>query len=188
VEAIRDTDGGAIFDVEDVIALPADPATASRLDLYPADLAEELSAAHADLTATGDPAFPLRLISRRLKYTYNSTGPELRMLGDKQNHNPAYMHPDDLAAIGVADGELVEICSPNGRVPAVAAASADIRPGVVSFSHCWGGSPDPDAGADDKVRQIGSNSNRLVDNRDRPEKYSGMPRQSTIEVAVRRLA
>jgi anaerobic selenocysteine-containing dehydrogenase len=188
VETIRDTDGGAIFDVEDVIALPADPATAARLDLYPAGLVEELSAAHADLTATGDPAFPLRLISRRLKYTYNSTGPELSMLGGKQNHNPAYMNPDDLAAIGVADGDMVEISSANGRVPAVAAASADIRPGVVSFSHCWGGSPDPAAGADDKVRQIGSNSNRLVDNRDRPEKYSGMPRQSTIEVSVRRLA
>ena len=188
VETIRDTDGGAIFDVEDVIALPADPATAGRLDLYPAGLVEELSAAHADLTATGDPAFPLRLISRRLKYTYNSTGPELSMLGGKQNHNPAYMNPDDLAAIGVADGDMVEISSVNGRVPAVAAASADIRPGVVSFSHCWGGSPDPAAGADDKVRQIGSNSNRLVDNRDRPEKYSGMPRQSTIEVSVRRLA
>ena len=187
LETIRDSEGGQIFAAEDVIALPPDPATASRLELFPEGLSDELAAAHADLSAAGDPSYPFRLVSRRLKYTYNSTGPELSMLGAKQCHNPAYMHPDDLNALGVQDGELVEISSPRGAIPAVAAASPDVRPGVVSFSHCWGGSPDPAADADSRVREIGSNTNRLVDNLQDAQKYSGIPRQSNIPVDVRRL-
>jgi len=63
-----------------------------------------------------------------------------------------------------------------------------VRPGVVSFSHCWGGTPDPAAATDDRVREIGSNTNRLIDNLADAQKYSGIPRQSNIPVDVRRLA
>jgi hypothetical protein len=56
------------------------------------------------------------------------------------------------------------------------------------MSHCWGGSPDPAANSDEKIREIGSNTNRLVDNRDRAEKYSGMCRQSSIPVTIRKLS
>ena len=188
LETIRATAGGSIFAADDVIAQPADPATASRLALFPDGVDEELAAAHADLSAAADPDYPYRLVSRRLKYTYNSTGPEMSMLGNKQRHNPAYMHPEDLAALGVEDGDLVEIRSARGAIPAVAAASPDVRAGVVSFSHCWGGTPDPAAETDSKVREIGSNTNRLVDNLADAQKYSGIPRQSNIPVAVRRLA
>ncbi|MGL4566000.1 MAG: hypothetical protein ACRCVD_11955, partial [Halioglobus sp.] len=75
-----------------------------------------------------------------------------------------------------------------GRIPAVAAASADIKPGVISMSHCWGGSPDPALDSDARVRELGSNTNRLIDNRQQAEKYSGMPRQSTIPVGIRKLS
>jgi len=39
-----------------------------------------------------------------------------------------------------------------------------------------------------KVREIGSNTNRLIDNLTGGEKYSGMPRQSCIPVAIRKLS
>jgi len=52
------------------------------------------------------------------------------------------------------------------------------------MAHCWGGTPDPDAHSDARVREIGSNTNRLVDNRSRQEKYSGISRQSCIPVAI----
>jgi len=187
IEAIRDSDGGRIFDVPDVIVEPADPATRQRLELCPPGLPGEFDAAWADLDAAASPQFPHLLVSRRMKNTYNSTGPELGELGRKGTTNPAFMHPQDLAALGIADGELVEVRSARGAIPAVAAASDDIRPGVVSMSHCWGGSPDPAAGSDARVREIGSNTNRLIDNRANAEKYSGMPRQSCIPVAVRKL-
>ena len=119
-----------------------------------------------------------------MKNTYNSTGPELSLLKAKGTTNPAYMHPSQLAQLGIGDGDIIEVRSEVGAIPAVAAASEDVRPGVVSMAHCWGGSPDPAAGSDARVREIGSNTNRLIDNRKNAEKYSGIPRQSCIPVAV----
>ena len=188
IEDIYNTEGGKVFDVPDVILDPADPETHERLQLYPPGLDEELASAYADLKSAGDKHFPLLLISRRMKNTYNSTGPELSLLKTKGTTNPAFMHPQELAALDIADGEIVEVYSPQGAIPAVARAADDIRPGVISMSHCWGGSPDPKDGADAKVREIGSNTNRLIDNRQHAEKYSGMARQSTIPVAIRKLS
>jgi hypothetical protein len=56
------------------------------------------------------------------------------------------------------------------------------------MSHCWGGSPDPGGNSDSKVREIGSNTNRLIDNRESAERYSGMCRQSSIPVAIKKLS
>jgi anaerobic selenocysteine-containing dehydrogenase len=184
---IYNADGGTVFDVPDVILAPADPATQGRLQLYPPGLERELVAAYADLTAASSGDFPLTLISRRMKNTYNSTGPELSLLKAKGTFNPAFMHSQDLAALKIADGEVVEVRSKHGAIRAIAKSSDDIRTGVISMSHCWGGSPDPEAGSDDKIREIGSNTNRLVDNRDNSERYSGMARQSSIPVAIRKL-
>ncbi len=185
---IRAREGGHIYDVPDVIVQPADPGTAQRLELTPEGLAGELDAAFADLDASVSGDFPLRLISRRMKNTYNSTGPELSLLGEKGTTNPAFMHPRELAERDIADGEVIEVVSQHGRIPAVAAAADDIKPGVVSMSHCWGGSPDPGAGTDGRVREIGSNTNRLIDNLAGGEKYSGMPRQSCIPITIRKLS
>jgi len=187
LENIRDADGGTVFDVPDVIVQPADPATCERLELYPPGVDGEFAAALADLEAAASADYPHLLISRRMKNTYNSTGPELSLLKAKGTTNPAYMHSCDLRALGIEDGDLVEVHSEHGSIPAVAASSDDVRPGVVSMSHCWGDSPDAAAGADTRVREIGSNTNRLVDNRRHAEKYSGIPRQSCIPVAVRRI-
>tara|TARA_R110002073_G_scaffold6066_3_gene36595 strand:- start:267 stop:2435 length:2169 start_codon:yes stop_codon:yes gene_type:complete len=188
LETIYNTEGGAVFEVPDVILEPADAATQGRLQLFPPGLEEELAAAYADLQAATDAAYPMLLISRRMKNTYNSTGPELSLLKRKGTTNPAFMHSQELRALNIADGEIVEVYSRHGAIPAVATASDDIKPGVISMSHCWGGSPDPSAHSDEKVREIGSNTNRLIDNRERAEKYSGMARQSSIPVAIRKLS
>ena len=185
---IRDNEGGTIYPHLDVIVEPADPDTRGYLDLFPAGLAGELAAALADTTKAASADYSHLLVSRRMKNTYNSTGPELSLLGKKGTTNPAFMHPKDLDALGIADGEIIEVYSAHGRIPAVAAAADDIKSGVISMSHCWGGSPDPAAGADSKVRELGSNTNRLIDNRQQAEKYSGMPRQSTIPVAIRKVS
>jgi anaerobic selenocysteine-containing dehydrogenase len=185
---IYDTEGGKVFDVPDVILGPPDPQTQGRLQLNPPGVDAEFAAAYADLQNAADADYPLRLISRRMKNTYNSTGPELSLLKRKGTNNPAFMHPEELSARNIADGEIVEVHSRHGAIPAIATAADDIKPGVISMSHCWGGSPDPAARSDEKIREIGSNTNRLIDNRDSAERYSGMPRQSSIHVAVRKLS
>jgi anaerobic selenocysteine-containing dehydrogenase len=188
LEEIYNTEGGKVFEVPDVILDPPDPATQGRMHLYPPGLDQELAAAHTDLQASSNSEFPLLLISRRMKNTYNSTGPELSLLKSKGTTNPAFLHSQELAALDIADGDIVEVYSRHGQIPAVARASDDIRPGVISMSHCWGGSPDPQAKADAQVREIGSNTNRLIDNREHAERYSGMARQSSIPVAIRKLS
>jgi anaerobic selenocysteine-containing dehydrogenase len=177
-------DDGRVYDVPDVIIEPADPATQGRMDLFPEGLAEELTGAAADadkgFQAKGD--FPYLLISRRMKNTFNSTGPELSFLASKGTTNPAYINPEDLAELNVADGEVISIRSERGVIPAVVQSSPDIKRGVVSMAHCWGGAPD--GTGDDKVREIGANTNRLINNLDHPEKYSGMSRHSAIPVQL----
>ena len=188
LQEIYNTEGGKIFDVPDVILDAPDPTTRGRLQLFPPGLEQELDASHNDMKSSGTKEYPLLLISRRMKNTYNSTGPELSLLKSKGTTNPAFMHPQELAALQVADGDIVEVHSRHGAIPAVVTASDDIRPGVISMSHCWGGSPDPTENADQKVREIGSNTNRLIDNLENAERYSGMCRQSSIPVAIRKLS
>ena len=188
LQEIYNTEGGKIFDVPDVILDAPDPTTRGRLQLFPPGLEQELDASHNDMKSSGTKEYPLLLISRRMKNTYNSTGPELSLLKSKGTTNPAFMHPQELAALQVADGDIVEVHSRHGAIPAVVTASDDIRPGVISMSHCWGGSPDPTANADQRVREIGSNTNRLIDNLENAERYSGMCRQSSIPVAIRKLS
>ena len=188
LQEIYNTEGGKIFDVPDVILDAPDPTTRGRLQLFPPGLEQELDASHNDMKSSGTKEYPLLLISRRMKNTYNSTGPELSLLKSKGTTNPAFMHPQELAALQVADGDIVEVHSLHGAIPAVVTASDDIRPGVISMSHCWGGSPDPTANADQRVREIGSNTNRLIDNLENAERYSGMCRQSSIPVAIRKLS
>ena len=188
LQEIYNTEGGKIFDVPDVILDAPDPTTRGRLQLFPPGLEQELDASHNDMKSSGTKEYPLLLISRRMKNTYNSTGPELSLLKSKGTTNPAFMHPQELAALQVADGDIVEVHSRHGAIPAVVTASDDIRPGVISMSHCWGGSPDPTATADQRVREIGSNTNRLIDNLENAERYSGMCRQSSIPVAIRKLS
>ena len=188
LQEIYNTEGGKIFDVPDVILDAPDPTTRGRLQLFPPGLEQELDASHNDMKSSGTKEYPLLLISRRMKNTYNSTGPELSLLKSKGTTNPAFMHPQELAALQVADGDIVEVHSRHGAIPAVVTASDDIRPGVISMSHCWGGSPDPTENADQRVREIGSNTNRLIDNLENAERYSGMCRQSSIPVAIRKLS
>ncbi|MCB1843692.1 MAG: molybdopterin-dependent oxidoreductase, partial [Halioglobus sp.] len=187
VREIAAREGGHIYPVPDIILSPADPASAERLELVPDGLEDELQAAFADLDAASSADFPLLLISRRMKNTYNSTGPELAQLGRKGTTNPAHLHPSELQARGIADGEIIQVRSAHGVIPAVAAASEDVRPGVISMSHCWGGSPDPAQQADARVRDIGANTNRLINNLENAERYSGIPRQSCIPVSIDRL-
>src|SRR5262249_50632373 len=105
-----------------------------------AELAE-VRAERAWVDAARAGAFTHRLISRRMREVSNTMYHDLPAIRRRRPYNPAYMNPDDLAAQGLASGERVEIVSDHGRIPAIVAADADLRSGVVSMTHGWGGSP-----------------------------------------------
>jgi anaerobic selenocysteine-containing dehydrogenase len=124
-----------------------------------------------------------RLISRRLKSHLNSLGGELHGLRRKNPTNYAYMNPDDMADLGLVDDDLIRLTSPRASILGVVQAAPDLRRGVVSMAHSWGS-----AGlTDEKVRDIGAPTNRLIDVADGYDPITGQAVQSSIPVAVERV-
>lgn len=124
--------------------------------------------------------FDFRLISRRSKHRYNSNGHTFPHLKKKMPTNPAFFHPDDLAALSIADGDVIEISSSVASIFAVTKASDKMRRGVISMSHAFG---DDDAGKDE-VFEKGGSTNRLIDDVDGYDPITGMVLQSAIPVRI----
>ncbi len=124
--------------------------------------------------------FDFRLISRRSKHRYNSNGHTFPHLRKKMPTNPAFIHPDDLAALSIADGAVIEITSRVDSIFAVTQASDKVRRGVISMSHAWG---DDDAGKND-VHDKGGSTNRLLDDVSGMDPITGMVVQSAIPVRI----
>ena len=184
MDAIR-AHRGVIHDDDPVRVIEADPSADGRFAVAPADVVAEL----AQVIEEGDGAtglgvspdeFPFRLTCRRLKHVLNSLGRELSVLARAGTTNPAYLHPDDLAELGVRDGDLVRITSPHGEIVGVAAAADDVKRGVVSMSHAWGGATT----AGDDVWAGGVATNRDVANDVAYDPITGMAVQSAIPVRL----
>jgi anaerobic selenocysteine-containing dehydrogenase len=91
------------------------------------------------------------------------------------------MNPLDLAALGLSDGDTIRIASRYGEIPAIVEAEDGIRRGVISMSHCFGGT-DPDSPSD--VREAGANTGLLASVEHEYDPYSGIPRMSAIPVRI----
>jgi anaerobic selenocysteine-containing dehydrogenase len=184
---VRKRDGGSVYDLEPIHVSPADPDSAGRFTVAPQALMAELENVRGEVTSAEqvagfDPAIhTFRLISRRLRHVLNSTGQHISGLRAKGGTNHAYMHPDDVESLGLNDGDLVDISSPRASIRGVVAVSDDLRPGVVSMAHSWGGTPEDDG----SVREIGSPTGRLADLRSY-DAITGIPCMSAIPVSVQR--
>lgn len=177
---------GVVHDDNPVRVVEGDPAAEGRFAVAPPDVVAEL----ADVLAEGDGAatltgfspadYPFRLASRRLKHVLNSLGRELSVLAKAGTTNQAHLHPDDLAELGMADGDLLRITSPHGEIIGVAAAAEDVKRGVVSMSHAWGTATSTNG----DVRTEGVATNRLVATDDGYDPITGMAVQSAIPIRV----
>ena len=112
---------GALFDL-DPLRVGEAGEHAGRFDVLPDDVAAELRAARAAPAADG-----LRLVVRRVKRAMNTLGAD--------GENPCSLHPDDLAALSLNEGDAVELATAHGTVRAVAAADPSLRRGAVSLTH-----------------------------------------------------
>jgi len=181
---------GAIFDDETIRVAAADPGANDRLDVGNVDMLAELAAIAgeaveaAGVTAGPPSARPFQLISRRMPNVYNSTGRDIPALMRGGAHNPAYLHPEDLAELGLEPGDLIEIATAHASILGIAEGAPELRRGLVSMAHCFGDAPAQDA----RFREIGSNTGRLIDNEREFDPYTGIPRMSAIPVMVRRAA
>ena len=160
-----------------------------RLQLTPEGIVEELREVRDEpVCGPGrygrNAAFSHLLICSRLKHVMNSVGHNYPQARAQCAGNPAYLHPDDLAQLGFASGDLVDIVSEDGTVPAIVEASDGMRRGTIAMAHAFGGDPKEEA----DVRSVGSNVSRLISTTHDYDPIAGIPRQSAIPVRVRRPA
>ena len=169
-----------------LVVQPADDGATARFAPTPDDFMAELGQVLAESPSTfagrDVSELPFRLVSRRLKHVLNSTGTELPGLARKGTTNPAYMHPDDLDELGLQSGDIVEITSLQASLLGVVSAAPDVKRGVVSMAHSWGGR----SLTDEKVRDIGAPTSRLVSTDVGHDPVTGMVVSSAIPVAVRK--
>jgi anaerobic selenocysteine-containing dehydrogenase len=176
-DEIRAATAGRLFPVEPMIVLPGDPQSSARFDVMPDDVRTELTAVLTEDSICAE--FPLRLSVRRMREVQNTMYRQLPAIHRQAPFNPLWVHPNDLAALGLRSGDNVELCSKHGRIIAQVEADASMRCGVVSMAHGWGGLPGDDA----TFNEVGVNTNRLTDTAN-VESINAMPRMSGIPVRL----
>lgn len=187
-DTVRERNGQVLPEIRPVTE-PADPASSGSFHIGLEDHMEELRQVRsqqsgAERLSGYDPeVHTYRLISRRLKSHLNSLGGELEGLNRKNPTNYAYMNPDDMAELGVVDEDLVQITSPRASLTGVAKQAEDLRRGAISMAHSWGAA----SLTDEKVRDVGAPTNRLIDVEDGYCPITGQAVQSAIPVAVERV-
>ena len=175
--AVRAEPHGAEFDVAPTIVGAPTPDVLARFELLADDVDAELRDALDALVRAPVATRPYLLVVRRSRNAMNSLG---RRVPIGLPYNPCFAHPDDLVALGVADGELLVLTSDHGTVTVVASADPTLRRGVLSITHCYGSLP----GDDDDPRQYGANPGRLLSLTEHRQPISLMPWMSAVPVTA----
>jgi anaerobic selenocysteine-containing dehydrogenase len=86
----------------------------------------------------GDPHYPFRLIGLRELRSHNSWMHNSPLLLRGGRTHAARVHPDDAAATGLADGDLVCVTSKSGSIELPVKVTDEMTPGTVAVPHGWG--------------------------------------------------
>ncbi len=174
---------GQVFEDPSVVVEAGDEDAEGRMELADETMIAELAEVAAE-PVERDAEYAFRLVSRRLPDVHNSAGRDIPQLVRKYSYNPAFMNPEDLARLGLASGDVVEITSSHSAILGIVEAEEAIRLGVVSMPHAFGDAP---GGEQDKdVHTFGSNTGRLSSVDRDYDPYSGIPLMSAIPVNVER--
>jgi anaerobic selenocysteine-containing dehydrogenase len=119
---------------------PLEPRLAQRLrgrriDLLPAGAVADIARLERRL---GEASPQIVLIGRRDLRTNNSWMHNVEHLARGKRRCTLLVHPDDAAARGICDGQLVQIVSAVGSLVAPAQITDEVARGVVSLPHGWG--------------------------------------------------
>ncbi|HEY2831420.1 MAG TPA: molybdopterin-dependent oxidoreductase [Sporichthyaceae bacterium] len=144
----------------------------------------------ACLDALAQPAersaeYPYLLINRRHRESMNSWLNDLPGLHRNHRRNVAELHDADAEAIGVRNGDLLEVASATGSFVVPVEISDAVRRGVVCVPHGWGSRTfDPHGERPPGVH--GSNRNLVVSNR-AIDRLSQTPAFNSTPVCLRRV-
>jgi anaerobic selenocysteine-containing dehydrogenase len=180
---VKEHPHGASFRDPSARVLPKEEGWTGRLDVGNPEIMRDL-AENLDVEPSPDAAdYPYRVIGRRLNHMYNSAYNRPK-LNKGRRYNPAFMHPSDLEALSLEDGDLVRIASRRAAVAAIVCGDDTLRLGCVSLTHGFG-SNDPEEDLD--VADVGSSATRLNSMDLGFDRYQGQPLMSNIPVNIRKL-
>jgi anaerobic selenocysteine-containing dehydrogenase len=180
-DTIRQAPTGRIYERPPEIVQPPRPGVSARFTPMPDDVAAEIA------EVFGEPVQPLaaggkfthHLVVRRARETVNTLGRDFGAIRKRMPTNPLFLHPDDMAVLGLVAGDRVRITSDNEALSAIAAADPKLRRGVVSMTHGWGGLP-----GDGDVGETGVSTSRFVTTEAYMDPINAMPRLSAIPVGL----
>lgn len=172
---------GKIVDTPNIIVEPKPKGWDAKLEVGNSAMMEELSEFAQKLHEPYDNNdYPFRMISRRMSEIHNSNWHENSVQRKRVPHHPAFMNPDDLKSLNIADGQTVKIESTRSSISCVAKASPDVRKGCVSLPHSWGNNPNE---KDDPLG-VGGNTGKLSFNDKDYDRRTGIPRMSNLPIRV----
>ncbi|HSV47548.1 MAG TPA: molybdopterin-dependent oxidoreductase [Ramlibacter sp.] len=186
LEQIQAHPEGRIFELPPMTVQPAAPGDTARLQVAPHDVVQELADVASRpgvLAMAREQGFTHLLAVRRVRDVQNTMYRQLDAIRHRLPYNPVWVHPDDLAALGVANGDPLTIASAHGRIEAIAEADDSMRPGVIAISHGWGGLPDDGPGRSGGHRG-GVNVNRLTTTRSGLQSINAMPQLTALPVRL----
>jgi formate dehydrogenase len=146
--------------------------TEDRLvDLAPARLLEQARKLAGDFEREKGRGDQLKLVTRRAVATHNSWTHNIEAFA-APGTNVLYVHPDDAARRGLADGAIADVSPRTATVRLLVKFLADLMPGTVALPHGWG--HQHAAGLSVASRTSGVNVNLLAaDGPDGIERVSG---------------
>jgi anaerobic selenocysteine-containing dehydrogenase len=172
---------GHVFDeLDDLRIDAAEPGNTARLDVGNADALAQLAASWR-ASAAVNAEFPYLLVPRRENRAMNTFGRTIPGLMPGRSYNPAFLHPDDMAALGLEGGDVVEIRSAHATILGVAEPDPELKRAVVSMSHGFGANP----GEAEDPKTDGANTNRLLSSTVDHDPVTGQPRMGALPVSVR---
>ena len=153
------------------------------VDLAPARLLEQARKLGDDFERERGRRDVLKLISRRAVTTHNSWTHNIAAFA-APGTNLLYVHPEDGARIGVADGALADVSTRVATVRLPVKYLPDLMPGTVALPHGWG--HQHAEGLSVASQTTGVNVNLLAaDGPDGIERMSGMAHLTGFPVEVR---
>lgn len=179
LEQVKQNPNGQIFE-SDQRVLPREEDNDARFALAAAPMLQELADVYDEDQRAIEKDYPFRLVPRRLNNILNSFGRRIPQLARK-SYNPAFMHPEDMAMLGLAEGDEVRIASLHGEIRGIVEGEAALRRGVVSMSHGFGRNPGEDDG---EARTSGGNTGRLMSAEVEYDPITGIPRMGAIAVRI----
>jgi anaerobic selenocysteine-containing dehydrogenase len=179
---------GRMFDVPVQYVEPAATDCNARFEVAPPDVLAELADVLAEPVTQGElNPRGFRLAVRRLRDVQNTMYHQLNSISRRLPQNFAYMHPDDMGALELEEGDQVELATPHGAIELPARADDSVRRGVVSVPHGWGDLLH-ECAPNIAKHAPGTNTNELTSADSGCDPINAMPCLTGLPLSVRALA